>query len=132
MSASVKGKQVIWGVPSGAIAGVHSVTTSGIVQSFEVNGGGGTTIVNDEDDDPVTRIDHNAENKLSMEVTCTSTTVMPLKGAELDGSDIGTVDGINFGTGRIFVDEPKVVYNQGGVKKISITATHYPTMGADS
>jgi hypothetical protein len=132
MAASIKGKQVIFGVPAGVITATHSVTTSGIVQSFSVEPGGSTSTVEDEDDDIVTRIDHKAENKVTMEVVCLSNSVMPAKGAEITGSGLGTIDGVNFTTGRIFVDAPKAQYDKGGVKKISIAATHYPTMAADA
>lgn len=130
MAAAIKGKQVIWGIPSGAITAANTVITAGIIQSFEVTKGGGTTTVADEDDDIVTRIDHAVENKLSLEVTCVSTTTCPAKGAEL--TSLGTLDGVAFDTGRTFVDDAKAVYSQGGVKKISISATHYPTMAADA
>lgn len=130
MAASIKGVQVIWGVPSGAITGAHSVVTAGIVESFEIDNQGATTVITDEDDDPVTRIDHNAERKVSLSVICKATTVLPAKGAELTG--LGTIDGVAFGTGRVFVDDAKAVYSQGGVKKISVTATHYPTIVTDA
>lgn len=133
MAASVKGKQIIWGVPSAAVtAATNVLTNSGIVQSFEIDSTGGTTVIGDEDDDAVTRVDHNAENKISMEVHCVAATAKPAKGAEITGSSLGTIDGINFETGRTFVDSSKVTYSQGGVKKIAITATHYPTMAADA
>jgi hypothetical protein len=131
MAASVKGKQVIWGITSGVITAGNSIlTNAGIIQSFEIDSQGGTTIIGDEDDDAVTRIDHNSENKISLEVHCVSATVKPAKGAELTG--LGTIDGVAFTTGRTFVDSSKVTYSQGGVKKISISATHYPVMTADS
>ena len=130
MAASIKGYQVVWGVPSGAITGAHSVVTAGIVESFEIDNQGATSVITDEDDDPVTRIDHNAERKVTLSVVCKSTTALPAKGAELTG--LGTIDGVNFGTGRVFVDSAKAVYSQAGVKKISVSATHYPTLVADA
>ena len=130
MAAAIKGKQVIWGLPSGVITAANVAATGGIISSFEIDSQGSTTTVTDEDDDVVTRIDHSAENKISIEVDCTSATVKPAKGVELTG--LGTIDGINFTTCRTFVDSSKVVYNRAGVKKISITATHYPIMAADS
>lgn len=130
MSASIKGVQVVWGVPEGAITGAHSVVTAGIVESFDIQNQGGTTVITDEDDDPVTRIDHNAERKVSLTVVCKSSTTLPAKGAELTG--LGTIDGVNFGTGRVFVDDATATYTQAGVKKISMTATHYPTIVADA
>ncbi len=130
MAAAVKGKTVIWGVSAGAITAANAAVTGGIITSFEVDSQGGTETVGDEDNDIVSRIDHAAENKISMEVDCTSATVKPAKGAELTG--MGTIDGVAFGTGRTFVDSSKVVYNRAGVKKISVTATHYPTMAADA
>ena len=133
MSAAIKGKQIIWGIPSQAVtAATNVLTNAGILQSFEIDSGGGTTVIGDEDDDAVTRIDHNFENKISMEVHCVSATAKPAKGAEILGSSLGTIDGIVFSTGRTFVDSSKVTYSQGGVKKIAITATHYPTMAPDA
>ena len=133
MSVSIKGKQIAWGIPAGVLTAAAGLMTAvGIVESFELDPGGSTTILTDEDDDPVTRIDHNAENKFTMGVVCTAATVKPAKGAEIVGSTLGTIDGINFTTGRTFVDSAKVVYNKGGEKKLTIAATHYPTMGADA
>lgn len=130
MAAAIKGKQVIWGISSGAVTAANAAVTAGIIASFEVDSQGATETVGDEDNDIVTRIDHAAENKISIEVDCLSTTVKPAKGAELTG--LGTIDGVAFGTGRTFVDSSKVVYNRAGVKKISVTATHYPVMAADA
>jgi hypothetical protein len=87
-------------------------------------------VITDEDDDPVTRVDHNAERKVTLLVICKSSTILPAKGAELTG--LGTIDGVNFSTGRVFVDDAKAVYSQGGAKKISMSATHYPTLLADA
>ena len=64
----------------GALAATNILTNAGIIQSFEIDSGGGTTVIGDEDDDAVTRIDHKAENKISMEVHCVAATVMPAKG----------------------------------------------------
>jgi len=130
MSAAIKGKQVLWGVSAGAVTAANVAVTGGIITSFEIDSQGGTTAVSDEDDDIVTRIDHAAENKISMEVDCVSASSKPAKGTELTG--MGTIDGINFATGRVFVDSSKVVYNRNGVKKLSVTATHYPAMAADA
>lgn len=130
MSAAVKGKLVIWGVAAGAITAANAAVTGGIIASFEITSSGGTTVVGDEDDDVVSRIDHAAENKISMEVDCVSATTKPAKGTELTG--LATLDGVTFGTGRTFVDDSKVVYNRAGVKKISVSATHYPSMPADT
>lgn len=130
MSAAIKGKQVIWGVTAGAVTAANAAVTGGIITSFEIDSQGGTTSVSDEDDDIVTRIDHAAENKITLEVDCIATTTKPAKGTELTG--LSTIDGVTFGTGRTFVDSSKVVYTRNGVKKISVTATHYPGMAADA
>lgn len=133
MAAVIKGKQISWGIPAAAVtAGTSLFTAVGIVESFEIDPGGGTTEIGDEDDDIVTRIDHAAVNKISMTVICTSSTTKPAKGAEITGSTLGTLDGIAFGTGRIFVDTAKVTYNRAGEKKIAMTASHYPVMAADA
>jgi hypothetical protein len=130
MSAAIKGKQVLWGVAAGAISAANVAVTGGIITSFEIDSQGGTTTVGDEDDDIVTRIDHAAENKITMEVDCVAATTKPAKGTELTG--LSTIDGVTFGTGRTFVDSSKVVYARNGVKKISVSATHYPGMAADA
>lgn len=133
MAAQIKGKLLVWGIQTAQKTSADTIlTASGVVQSFDIDSGGGTTVIGDEDDDAVTRIDHNFENKLSMEVHCVATTAKPPKGTEILGATLGTVDGIAFGTGRTFIDTSKVSYAQGGVKKISITATHYPGMAADA
>ena len=133
MAAATKGKQLIWGIPGAIKTSADAIlTNSGIVTSFSVESPGGTTVLTDEDDDAVTRIDHNQENKISMEVHCTATTVKPAKGTEILGSSLGTIDGVVFTTGRTFIDESKVSYENGGVKKLSISATHYPHMPADT
>lgn len=132
MSAAIKGKQVSWGIPSAGITGILAAVAAGIIDSFEVTSGGGTTTVADEDDDIVTRIDHAVENKFNFTVDCTSSTTRPLKGAELTTTAFGTLDGIAFTSGRSFVDDSKVLYNRAGVKKLSVSATHYPTMAADA
>jgi len=132
MAAAIKGKQVSWGIPSAGVTGILAAVTAGIIDSFEITAGGGTTTVSDEDDDIVTRIDHAAENKFTFTVDCTSATVKPAKGAELVTTAFGTLDGIVFTAGRSFVDDAKVVYQRAGVKKLSISATHYPIMAADA
>jgi hypothetical protein len=129
MAASIKGRTVVFGVAAGVITGTHSVTTSGIVQSFGVTKGGETAEVGDEDNDYVTRIDHGAKNSISLEVLCEPDSDLPDKGDELTG--LGTIDGINFSTGRVFVDSAQVQHQNSQVKKISVTATHYPSMAAD-
>ena len=130
MAAAIKGKQIIWGVPSAVVTAALVAATGGIVTDFEHTAGGATDTVADEDNDIVTRIDHGAENKISLTVDCMSTTTKPAKGTELTG--LGTIDGVNYGTGRVFVDDSKVVYNRAGVKKLTVTATHYPAMVADA
>lgn len=130
MSAATKGKQVIWGVSAGAVTAANVAVSGGIIVSFDTDSSGATTIISDEDDDAVTRIDHNTQNKITMEVMCVTGTSRPLKGAELSG--LGTIDGINFGTGRVFVDSSKVTYANAAAKKLSVTATHYPVMLGDA
>ena len=130
MSAAVKGKQLIWGVVAGAVTAANVAVTGGIISSYEITRGGASTTIGDEDDDIVTRVDHATENKISIEVDCLSTTTLPAKGTELSG--LSTLDGVPFGTGRTFVDDSKVVYNRAGVKKISVSATHYPSLVTDA
>lgn len=131
MAATVKGIQIIWGVPSGVkTEGAKYITGGGIVTAFSIAKGGGTTLINDENDDIVTRVDHAFENKITCEVQAISGTTAPAKGAEITG--LGTLDGVTFGTGRTFVDDSKIDYANAAGKKISITATHYPAMAANA
>jgi len=129
MAATIKGRTVIWGITAGVITAANVATTSGVIQSFSIDLGGETDKVKDEDGDIVTRIDHGAENKISIEVLCQTNTSLPVKGSELTG--LGTIDGINFATGRVFVDSAKVDYSNTAVKKITVNATHNPAMAAD-
>jgi hypothetical protein len=131
MSAVVKGKQIIWGVPSGVgTEAAKYVSGGGIALSFAISRGGATTPIGDEDDDIVTRVDHAFENKVTLEVQCVSGTALPAKGAEI--TTLGTLDSVTFGTGRTFIDDAKVDYANSAGKKISISATHYPAMAADA
>ncbi len=129
MAKKISGKAVVWGVPANMIAGAHTVTTSGILQSFSVQPGGGDDVINDEDGDPVTRVDHGTINKINFEVICEPDTVVPVKGDEITG--LGTLEGIDFDTGRVFVDDPQVNFTNAAAKKITVSATHYPSMPAD-
>ena len=129
MAAQVKGVQVIFGVPSGVKTEAAKLV-AGIVSSYSISRGGATTTISDEDDDIVTRVDHAYENKVSLEVTCTSLSALPAKGTEITG--MLTLDSVTFGTGRTFVDDAKVDYSNSAAKKISVSATHYPAMAADA
>lgn len=129
MSAQVKGVQVIFGVPSG-VKTEAAKFTAGIVNSYSISRGGATTTVSDEDDDIVARIDHAYENKVTLEVTCISTSALPAKGTEITG--LLSLDTVTFGTGRTFVDDAKADYANSAAKKITVSATHYPAMAADS
>lgn len=129
MAEKISGRLVSWGITAGVIAEVHSAIASGILNSYSIQPGGTEEVITDEDGDPVTRIDHGPMNKVNFEVTCDPDTTLPVKGSELTG--IGTIDGIDFTAGRIFVDDPQVTFTNAAVKKISVAATHYPTMGAD-
>ncbi|MES2995909.1 MAG: hypothetical protein V4733_03775 [Verrucomicrobiota bacterium] len=129
MAAAIKGKQIVWGVPAGGITLAHAATTSGIVESIDIESGGETAEINDEDGDVVTRVDHGTENKVTINVIAIVSTALPEKGDELTG--LPAIDGIALNTGRVFVDTSKVTYTGKDAKKISITAVHYPTMPAD-
>jgi len=130
MSASIKGRIVSFGIPGSLATKAHTVTTSGILQGASVNGGGETGTVQDEGNDTVTRIDSKAENKINFEILCEPDTEMPAKGQEVTG--LGTIDGIDFDAGRVFVDDPKTDYSNNAVKKMSFACTHYPMMPADT
>lgn len=129
MADTIKGKQVIWGTDSFSNSLSAFTTNAGIVQSFSVSIGGASTNVLDEDGDIVSRVDSAGENKITLEVVALSGTVPPSKGTAITG--LPTIDGIAFGTGRLLTDDAKVDYSNAAVKKISINATHYPSMGAD-
>jgi hypothetical protein len=130
MAASIKGRTVVWGVPAGAITGAQSVTTSGIVQSFGFTHGGETAEIGDEENDIVTRIDHGAKSTVNVEVMCEPDTTVPEKGDELTG--LGTIDSFDFSAGRVFVDSAQVQYQNAQVKKITVAATFYPDLPAET
>lgn len=129
MAESVKGIQVTWGIAAGAITAAHVATTSGILESFSVTPGGNVEEVMDEDGDIVSRVDHGTTNTIEFTVKAISTSTLPVKGDELEG--LGTLDGIDFDTGRVFVEDASADSTAGAVKTISVTAKHYPDMPAD-
>jgi hypothetical protein len=129
MAVNNKGRKVVWGIAAGVITGAHTVTTAGILQGFSIQAGGETGEIKDEDGDIVTRIGHGAKNKVTVEILCEPTSKLPLKDAEMTG--LGTLDGLNFSTGRVFVDDATVTYANADVKKISVNLSHYPEMAAD-
>jgi hypothetical protein len=130
MAAAVKGVQVVFGVPAGVKTEVNKYVTAGVVADFSIALGGATDTVSDEDDDIVTRIDHAAENKVTLSINAVATSVLPAKGVEITG--LLALDSVAFATGRTFVDDSKVDYANNAVKKISVSATHYPAMAADA
>lgn len=129
MAHSIKGRVVVWGVPAGVITGVQSVTTSGIVQNFTATRGGEVAEIGDEENDFVTRVDHGKKNTGSIEIMCEPDSTIPDKGDELTG--LGEIDGIDFDTGRVFVEDASVTYQNAQVKKMTVPFTHYPDMAAD-
>jgi hypothetical protein len=128
MAAAVTGTQVLFGIPASAVTNSAATTTAGIVESYSVQLGGSTEEIGDEDNDIVARIDHGAVNKVSLEVLVQSTSTIPAKGATISG--LGTVQGIALGTGLVIVDDAQVTFTKAGVSKLSVSASHYPTMTA--
>jgi hypothetical protein len=105
-----------------------AVTTAGIVESFSVQLGGNTEEIVDEDGDFVSRVDHGASNKLSLEVLIQATSTVPTKGTVITG--LSAVQGITLNTGAVLVDDAQVMFAKAGVAKLSVSATHYPGMTA--
>jgi hypothetical protein len=130
MAAAVKGVQVVFGVPAGVNTEVLKFVTAGVVADYGIALGGATDTVSDGDNDIVTRIDSAAENKVTLSINAVATSVLPAKGLEVTG--LLALDGVTFATGRTFVDDSKVDYANNAVKKISVSATHYPAMAADA
>jgi hypothetical protein len=128
MAASVKGIQVSFGIPASAVTNSAAVTTAGIVESFSVQLGGNTEEIVDEDGDFVSRVDHGASNKLSLEVLIQATSTVPTKGTVITG--LSAVQGITLNTGAVLVDDAQVMFAKAGVAKLSVSATHYPGMTA--
>jgi hypothetical protein len=127
MSASVKGKQVVWGVQDDVRDLALIAATAGIVTAFSMSNGGATTPITDEQDDIVTRVDHAPEVKITMEVLAMSASTLPAKGDELDFG-VAEVDGVDFTTGSVVVDDAKADYGPSGAKKYSISATFHPSV----
>jgi hypothetical protein len=128
MAAAVTGTQVLFGIPASAVTNSAATTTAGIVESYSVQLGGSTEEIGDEDNDIVARIDHAAINKVSLEVLVQSTSTIPEKGSTITG--LSTVQGITLGTGLVIVDDAQVTFTKAGVSKLSVSASHYPTMTA--
>jgi hypothetical protein len=120
---------VIWGITAGVTTLSNAATTAGVVENASIQLGGATETVVDADGDHVSRIDHGAENKITLEIKCLATSTLPDKGTELTG--LSAIDGVALNSGRTFVDDAQVTYASTAVKKITVSATHYPTMPAD-
>lgn len=127
MAAQVKGAQIIWGVQDDTRDAALVASTAGIVTSFSMSHGGTSTTQTDEQDNVVTRFDHGGQVKVTMEVACLSTTTLPAKGDEIDLSDF-IIDGVDFASTALLVDDAKVDYANATVKKITISATFYPEL----
>lgn len=127
MAASIKGRKVVWALPGAIVTGIHSVTTSGVAQNLSADDGGQEHEVVDENSDICTVIFHGDKNEVKFDVTCEPTTVKPARGQE-----ITPVSGLGLSGGRVFVKSSNVVYSNADAKKLSVSATHYPTMGADT
>lgn len=126
MAATIQGIQVSFGVPSAVSGAIVAFVTAGIVENFQYTRGGNTAEIIDEDGDIVSRVDHGAKIDVSFDVICTTTTTVPAKGAVIAG--LGTIDGINFGSDKTFVESVEVTYPAADVKKLSVSAVHYPSM----
>lgn len=124
MSASVKGKQLVWGVPDGVKTAAEAAFTTGIVESASVARGGSNEDIADEDGKYVTRVDHGGTNQVEITVKALDDSTVPEAGDVLTG--LGTIDGVNLDAGSVIVDEAKEIFAGAGVKKLSITATHLP------
>jgi hypothetical protein len=130
MANTMKGKTILWGVPSDLkTIGAAAVTAAAVVKSASLAKGGKTTTITDEEDDVITRVDSAFENKFDFEVVCVATTALPAKGAKLTAT--GTVHGVVLTTGQLIVDDAKLNATNGSETTATITATHYPEMPAD-
>ena len=129
MAASIKGKQISWGISAEAVALAAAATTSGIIESVSVDRGGEVSKIVDENGEVVTRVDHGTEIKADIEVKALSDSTLPAKGDEI--FDLEDVDDLPFSTGRTFVESAKVTYNGNDAKKISISVVNYPDMEAE-
>jgi hypothetical protein len=126
MAAAVKGTQVLFGILAAAKTNSDATVTAGIVESYSVQLGGSTEEIGDEDNDIVARVDHAPMNKVTLEVLVQSTSVMPAKGTVITG--LSTVQGVALGTGSVIVDDAQVTFAKAGVTKLTVSATHYPSL----
>jgi hypothetical protein len=130
MAVAIKGKQISWGIPSAAKTASDALV-SGIVSSFRVTRGGASEDIPDEDGDLVARVDHGKFNTVSFESrVATATPSLPEIGAEITG--LGTIDGVAFGTGRVFIESAEITHQGTSSTTVSFGAKHYPIMVADA
>jgi hypothetical protein len=126
MAASIKGVQVLWGVSDTVRDAALDIDTEGIITGATVTDGGGTFIQGNEVNDEVSRVDHAAEAKITFEVVMTANTTLPEKGDALTFAALTEIDGIDIATRKPVVDDVKIDYANGAVKKVSISTTLYP------
>jgi len=121
--ATINGREVVWGIPSGTKDAVHEVTGSGIVQSVSVADGIQELEILDEDSNWCTHVSYGEKSDLTIEVICEPDTVRPAAGDVL-----GDLSALELTGGAVIVKNSSVVFSNADVKKISIAATYYPDM----
>lgn len=127
MSATISGREVVWGIPSGVKDAVHGVTTSGIVQSVNKSGSIQESEIMDEDSEYCTHVSYGSKGDVTIEVICEPLTVEPEA-----GDVIGPLTALGITGGQVIVKTANVVFSNAEAKKLSINATHYPEMASGS
>lgn len=127
MSATISGREVVWGIPSGVKDAVHGVTTSGIVQSVNKAGSIQEAEIMDEDSEYCTHVAYGRKRDLTIEVIAEPDTVEPV-----EGDVIGPLTALGITGGQVIVKTSNVVFSNAEAKKLSIQATHYPEMTGGS
>ena len=129
-SKTQHGRKVVWGT-AGIKSAVHSVTTSGIVQSCSVTNNAEKEEIQDEEGETCTVVIGNKTKSLDITVVCETTTKAPEAGNTLTGSL--TDFGIDLTKGTLIVDEGvKEDWTNNGAKQLSFQATYYPNIAPET
>ena len=131
MSATVEGKQVLFGITD-AVKTTATSQVGGIVQSATVTKSSNETEIQDEDGDHVAVIYHGAKNEISLELITTETPLsLPGIGDEISFGSVTSIDGVDVSAGRAFISSSSSSQSGAETTSVSLTIAHYPVMVAD-
>jgi hypothetical protein len=131
MSATVEGKQVLFGITD-SVKTTATSQVGGIVQSATVTKSANETEIQDEDGDHVAVIYHGAKNEISLELITTDASLsLPAIGSNIDFGAVTDIDGVDVSSGRAFITSSSSSQSGAETTSVSLTIAHYPAMLAD-